>query len=138
MDIRFRILIADRNPRIRQFLKREFVSDGYHVLLARDSKEVASAIQRDNNLDLLVMDDEILTPDESQPLELLRNRIPPLPFIIHGYLIGDLRPKLASAAAALVKKTGNLEELKRAVKQVLHSEYPRMFDCAAASADSSR
>lgn len=138
MEIKFTILIADRNPRIRQFLKREFVSDGYQVLLAKNRDELVSTIWRDDTLDLLVVDDEILTPDESQVVQRLSNRIPPLSFIIHGYSIGGLHPKLANTAAALVKKTGDLEELKRAVKQALHGQYPRLFDPADMSVDSSR
>ena len=138
MEIRFTILIADRNPRIRQFLKREFITDGYHVLLAKNRDELASLIWRDDTLDLLILDDEILTSDELRVVQRLSNRIPPLPFIIHGYSIGGLHPKLANAAGALVKKTGNLEELKGAVKQVLHNQYPRLFDPAVTSAGSSR
>ena len=138
MEIKFTILIADRNPRIRQFLKREFVSDGYQVLLAKNRDELVSTIWRDDTLDLLVVDDEILTPDESQVVQRLSNRMPPLPFIIHGYSIAGLHPKLANAAAALVKKTGNLEELKGAVKQVLHSQYPRLCDPAATQTGSWR
>jgi DNA-binding NtrC family response regulator len=137
MEMRFTILIADPNPRIRQFLKREFVADGYHVLLAKNRDELASLIWRDDTLDLLIVDDEILTTDGLRVLQHLGNRIPPLPFILHGYSVEGLHPELANDAAAVVKKTGRLDELKEAVKQALHSQYPRLFDPAVTNAGSS-
>lgn len=128
MEIRFKILIADRNPRIRQFLKREFVSDGYHVLLAKDGNELAAAVSQDDALDLLIVDDEIMTQDGSRLVQLLNSRMPSLPFIIHSYLIEGIDPTVGSAAATFVKKTGSLEELKGSVKQLLSSRYPRLSD----------
>jgi CheY-like chemotaxis protein len=40
----FTILIADRNPNVRELLKRELVAEGYSVQLARSSREVLSCM----------------------------------------------------------------------------------------------
>lgn len=37
---KFTILIADRNSNVREFLKREMMTEGYRVRLAKDSREV--------------------------------------------------------------------------------------------------
>lgn len=138
METRFTILIADRNPRIRQFLKREFISDGYRVLLAGDGRELASSVSEDNTLDLLIVDDEIMTQEGSRLLRLLNSRMPSLPFIIHGYLIEGVDPTIESPSATVVKKTGSLEELKGSVKQLLSCRCPRFSGLDRGHADSSK
>lgn len=128
MKTSFTILIADRNPRIRQFLEREFVSEGYRVLLARDGSELAATIVQDDTIDLLIVDDEITTQGGAQLVQLLSRQAPTVPFIIHSYQIGGADPPIGTAGATVVKKTGSLEELKGSVKQLLGNRYPRLSD----------
>jgi DNA-binding NtrC family response regulator len=124
----FTILIADRNPRIRQFLMREFTEEGYRVLLAQDKDDLLRIIRRDDTLDLLILDDEMLVPEEARIVEQLANRVPHLPLIVHSFSAECTEESLAREAAALVEKKGNVGELKNAVDRVLHSEYPSRFD----------
>lgn len=130
MEKRFTILVADRNRRIRQFLMRELAAEGYRVLLAEDRNDLLRIIRRDDTLDLLILDDELLVPEESRILEQLANRIPRLPLILHSYSKECVEPSLAREAAALVEKKGNIGELKNTVDRVLHSERPFRFDPA--------
>ena len=122
------ILIADRNRHVRQFLKREFVADGYLVVLAENRYDLCRIINHEEVLDLLILDDEFLGPDESRMVEQLGSRIPPLPVILHSFSAETVDPSLVAAAAVLVEKTGNIEELKEAVRQVLRREYPCRSD----------
>ena len=128
MERIFTILVADRNRRIRQFLMRELAAEGYRVLLAEDKNDLFRMIGRDDTLDLLILDDELLVPEESQIVEQLGNRIPRLPFIVHSHSKECVETSLAREAAALVQKKGNIGELKNAVDRVLHSEHPSRFD----------
>lgn len=125
MEKKFTILVADRNRRVRQFLMREFAIEGYRVLLAEDKKDLSRIIRRDDTLDLLILDDEMLVPEESRIVEQLKNRIPPLPLIVHSFSTECVDPGLAHEAAVLVQKKGNIGELRNAVDRVLHSEVPR-------------
>jgi len=128
MEKRFTILIADRNRRIRQFLMREFAAEGYCVLLAEDKNDLLRIIQQDDTLDLLILDDEILSPEATRIVEQLGNRVPRLPLIVHSFSTECKEQGFAREAAALVEKKGNVGELKDAVDRVLHSEYPSRFD----------
>jgi DNA-binding response OmpR family regulator len=130
MERRLTILIADRNRRIRQFLMRELAVEGYRVLLAEDRNDLSRIIRRDDTLDLLILDDEMLVPEESRIVEQLRNRIPHVPLIVHSYSTECVEKSLAREAAALVQKKGDIGELKNAVGRVLHCEYPSRFDPA--------
>jgi len=128
MEERFTILVADRNRRIRQFLMRELAAEGYRVLLAEDRNDLLRIIRRDDTLDLLILDDELLVPEESRILEQLGNRVPRLPLILHSYSKECVELSVAREAAALVEKKGNIGELKHAVDRVLHSENPSGLD----------
>jgi DNA-binding response OmpR family regulator len=128
---RFTILIADRNRRVRQFLGREFVSAGYRVLVAGNGNELSGMIRQNDGLDLLILDEEILALNECGVLEQLENLIPPLPFIIHSFSPECLDSTLVGTAAALVKKEGDIEELKCAVRDVLSRPYPHRVNRVA-------
>jgi len=134
MERKFTILIADRNRRVRQFLMREFTAEGYGVLLAEDKEALLRIVQRDDTLDLLILDDELLVPEESRIVELLRNRIPHIPLIVHTFSTECVEQGLAREATALVEKKGNIGGLKDSVDRVLHSEYPCRFDPCRADA----
>lgn len=130
MEKRLTILVADRNRRIRQFLMREFAAEGYRVLLAEDKNDLLQIIRRDDTLDLLILDDELLAQEESRILEQLENRIPRLPLIVHSHSKECVEPSLAREAVALVEKKGNIGELKNTVDRVLHGGHPSRVDPA--------
>lgn len=98
------------------------------MLLAEDGNDLSQIIRRDNTLDLLILDDEILTLEGHRMVEQLGNRIPPLPFIIHSFSTECVDLSLARAAAASVKKDGNIEELKRLAEQVLRTDDRHRLD----------
>ena len=51
----FKVLIADRNRNIREFLQRELRTEGYKVLLACDARQVAKIMEIEAP-DLLILD----------------------------------------------------------------------------------
>lgn len=124
----FKILIAARNPRIRQFLEREFLAAGYGVVLAENGCDLRRIISQEYALDLLILDDELPGLAESRLVDELANRIPCLPFILHSFSTENADPGLVEAAAVIVEKTGNIEGLVQAVRDVLRSTYPSRFD----------
>lgn len=128
MKGRFTILIADRNVRIRQFLRREIASEGYRVFVAENAGELSSMIRKNEGLDLLILDDATLRLNESRVHGELENRIPRLPFILHSFSTESLDPWLVEDAAAFVEKTGKTEALLETIREVLREEYPSRFD----------
>lgn len=127
----FKILIAERNRRIRQFLEREFLAGGYRVALAESGSDLSRIVREDYVLDLLILDDELPGLAESRLVEEVANRIPSLPFILHGFSRESADLGLVEAAAVFVEKTGNIEGLIHAVREVLRSTYPSRFDSRA-------
>jgi len=47
------ILIADRNPHVREFIKREAAADGHRIDAAENGRELLRWIYRDETIDLV-------------------------------------------------------------------------------------
>jgi DNA-binding response OmpR family regulator len=72
------ILIADRNPHIRTFLKREMEAEGYGVRLAKNGSEVMKWAFGSYPLHLLIIDADLPDTDGLDTLKKLKNRMPSL------------------------------------------------------------
>jgi DNA-binding NtrC family response regulator len=111
----FNLLIVDRNPHIRNFLKREFQSEGYTVQLAKNSRELVDLIYGSEPIDLVIIDP--VFPDVSQLnlFKSLEDRVPPLPLVIHSDLDDYLESTSHISKAAFVPKRGSSSETLKGV-----------------------
>lgn len=124
----FTILIADRNRNVREYLRREFVSDGYSVKLAKDGREMISLIQEEPPPDLLIYDLEAPYLNGPDSLGALEDTRPLLPIIVYTFLTEHANHKAVKRAAAFLEKRGNdIDALKAAVAKVLGNCYPSRF-----------
>ena len=120
------LLIVDRNPHIRNFLKRELQTEGYHVRLARNAREVLNIIYSLEPIDLIIVDLDLPGANELNLLKCLEDRIPPLPFIIHSDLFYYSESTSHISKATFVPKQGSSSEtLKDVVWNLLKKSYPR-------------
>jgi DNA-binding NtrC family response regulator len=128
MQKEFNLLIVDRNPHIRNFLKREFHSEGYNIQLAKNGRELMDLLYSSAPIDLVIIDPDI--PDVSQLnlFKSLENRVPTLPFVIHSDLIDYLESTSHISKATFVPKRGSSSEtLKDVVLNLLKESYPKKF-----------
>lgn len=116
----FTILIADRNPRVRNLLKREIMEEGYRVRLAKNARDVLRWVYHYEPLDLLIIDPDLPDAEDTFMLKKLNNRIPALPVIVHGYFTDYNGHSAVLKAAVFVEKRGNsIEYLKKVVSDIL-------------------
>lgn len=127
MTTPFRILIADRNRHVREFLRREFREAGYSVQIARDGKEILMMLDVNEPPDILILDLEIPLLDGLEIVEVLHERVPPLPVVVHAFLAEHSNEPALKKAAALVEKKGDTNLLKKTVLEVLENYYPERF-----------
>ena len=117
----FTILIADRNPNVREFLKREMMAEGYRVRLAKDSREVLKWVFSQAPLDLLILDSDLPDASDVDIFEQLHDRIPQLPVVLHSLETDHANYTEALITTAFVEKQGNsVECLKKVVSQMLN------------------
>lgn len=118
----FELLIADRNPHVREFLKRELKAEGYRIRLAENGQEVLKGLYR-YEVDLLILDPDLPGAEESCLLKKIQNRIPCLPVVIHTFL-SDYIPDTFEAAALVEKKGNSVESLKQVLSDILKKTDP--------------
>lgn len=124
MNSRFRILIADRNRHVREFLRREFREDGFRAQVAKDVPEILMMIDVQDPPDLLILDLEAPDGDPLEILERLHAREPPLPVVIYSFFSEHSDKASLKRAAALVEKRADVDFLKKTVEKVLRIHYP--------------
>ena len=128
MADQFTILIADRNPHVREFLRRELISAGYRVQLAKDGREVLRMTRVDDPPALLILDLDMPYMSGLTILEELQKRKSPLPVVIHTLLTEHAKhPAVQRAAGFLEKRGDNIDGFKATVAQALRKCYPDRF-----------
>ena len=115
MQKKINLLIVDRNPHIRNFLKREFQSEGYNVKLAKNGRELMDLIYGSAPIDLVIIDPDIPDVSQSNLLKSLEDRVPPLPFVIHSDLFDYLESSIQISKATFVPKQGSSSEILKEV-----------------------
>ena len=123
----FTVLITDRNRHVRNFLRRELLSDGYHVEVAADGRDLLRKISIAKPPDLLILDLEIPYSGGPVILDRLRRIISGVPVIIHAFATEEASHPAVQRTAAFVEKMGNTDRLKATVLEVLKEYYPDRF-----------
>lgn len=120
----FKILVTDRNRRVRELLRRELAAAGYQVVVARDSREILLLIAGDDPPHLLLLDPEIFNFSEPQFLEQIQKLYPGLPVIIHTFLLDDFNHWQGLRGIVLLEKKEDIDLLKQVVAEVIDRNYP--------------
>lgn len=134
MKKEFNLLIADRNPHVRKFLRREMTAEGYQVRLAKSAREVLNRVYSSEPFDLIILDPDLSDASEVNLFERLEDRIPALPIVIHGFLIDYQESSTVNRSATFVAKQGNSSEtLKKVVYELLSKSHPKSLKTHAKS-----
>ena len=119
-----KILIADRNRHVRDFLRRELSAEGYQGEVARDGREMLGRINGEDPPHLLILDLEIPYLEEPEVWARLKDRKPPLPVVIHTFLPEYSTNLTLPIAATFLEKKGDTDLLKAVVAEVIEKHYP--------------
>lgn len=104
----FTILIADRNPNVRGFLKRELSADGFSVIMADSAQDLLRWTFGQTPVDLVLIDPDLPDMEQEALLDRINNRLPPIPIVIH-------------AISENIKKTGRIKDMVTYVEKGGHS-----------------
>jgi CheY-like chemotaxis protein len=116
----YNILIADRNPHVRELLRREMMLEGYQVKLAKTGLEVINYTSEQDFFDLLILDPDLPDIDKSFLLRKLGERIPPLPVVVHSLLSENGEQQDIFTTVTFVEKKGSsIDHLKKIVAEIL-------------------
>lgn len=121
MKQKFNILIAEKNPHVRELLKREMIADGYRVRLAENARQLFNWIRHNEHIDLLVVDPDLPDTDVSSFITELHDRFPLLTVVIHTFTSNYQDNLETLRVFPFVEKGGSsIECLKKVVFDILH------------------
>jgi len=121
LEAEFTILVADRNPHVRELLKREMMAEGYRVATAKDSREVLQRVYSQEPLDLLIFDLDLPDAGDAEIIGRLNDRIPRLPIVLHSFQSDHSNCPSGNMNTIFVEKRGNsIERLKKVVSKLLN------------------
>lgn len=114
------ILIADRNPHIRKFLRRELCGSGHRVRSVDSARDLLQIIYSDISIDLLVLDPDFPLMDTGELARKIFDRIPPIPVVLHCVQSADELLCFDEDNAVHIEKNGHsVEILKETIHRIL-------------------
>ncbi|MBU2513629.1 response regulator [bacterium] len=113
------ILVIDDDKNIRELLSLEFEDLGYSVRTAGSGFD-GIQILKDKAVDLVILDIKMPGMDGIEALEKIMSIHKELPVVIHSAYSHYKENYLTWSAMAYVVKSGNLEELKNTVQNLLN------------------
>ncbi|MFZ5571554.1 MAG: response regulator [Thermodesulfobacteriota bacterium] len=117
----FTILIADRNPHVRELLKRELTDSGYRIHLAKTAQEVVDVAFRSEPPDLLILDPDLPDNGRLSPLRKLKECAPALPLVLHLHSPDTTAGLEGLLVCGIIEKTGNsIENVKKTVAELFN------------------
>jgi CheY-like chemotaxis protein len=121
------ILIADRNPRVRDFLRRELSKEGYRVELAESPAELLGGAAHSDPPDLLIVDPDFPGSDAPALVQGLKRRFPQTVVVVHTHdvLAGSLAAVVAAGGSRVIEKRGSsVEALKQLASELAAYRFP--------------
>lgn len=123
MTKKYHIIIADRNPRIRDYLTRELSGEDYQVFPVKTVEQLRNWIIHHYPLDLLVLDPCFLEDDADKDLEDLLEQIPSVPVIFHCLPTDNPAIKRQRLQPVYIEKSGtSVITLKQNIHSLFQSD----------------
>ena len=121
MTNKWTILVVDRNPHVRDYLKRELEHAGYCTFRAENCRELFFRLKTPCLFDLIVIDPDLPDMEEEQLFQNLQSLHPQIPVVIHTFIANYLPWCNVLIQAEFVEKDGNsIEKLKAAIGRHLY------------------
>ena len=117
------ILITERNPHVREFLKREMEAEGYVVRSAVNGKELLDHVYLNQPLDVIIIDPDMPDVNVPETLKLLRDRVPQVTIVLHTFFADYEEYGKVLDEAIFVEKQGNsIVGLKQVIQSNLKTK----------------
>jgi DNA-binding NtrC family response regulator len=123
-----RVLIVEPNPRMRDFLRREFSKLNFLVEGVASGEDLFSRLDSGEKVHVVVFAMDIPGNTDGVLQQQLVTNYPDIPVILNAYLEDLPDSPFLRKVAAMVEKSGNPENLIRMVSRVLERYYPDLVE----------
>jgi DNA-binding response OmpR family regulator len=114
-----KILIVDDEEEIRSLYQSELEIEGYHAYSVASGDEAVEFIDKNSNLDLVILDIKMNEMDGLEVLENIRTRANKVPVILNSAYSTYKSNFTSWLADAYLVKSSDLSELKDKVRELL-------------------
>lgn len=114
MTNQYLILVADRNPRIRDFVQRELKAEGYRVYTVANLDQLKNWVSRPGQLDILVIDPNMSGLENRKELEGMLISRPAMPVIFHSAAPESIDPANCKRPVIYIEKSGQSVDVIKA------------------------
>lgn len=114
-----RILVVDDESAICKLYQKEFLEDGYDVVLAKNGQEALDKVESNRNIDLVILDIKMEGMDGLVVLNELRGKTKEIPVILNSAYSVYKSDFTSWLADAYLVKSYDLTELKEKVRELL-------------------
>jgi two-component system response regulator (stage 0 sporulation protein F) len=112
-----KILCADDEMAIRLLVEETFKDEGFEVYCAKDGSEALDILEREKNINIVILDIKMERMDGIEELRQIKARSPDLPVILYT-AYGEYKQDFATwHSDEYIVKSADLSELISAVKQ---------------------
>ena len=113
----FHIMVTDVNHHVRDYLKRELEKEAYNVSCANSGIEAYKALCSSSTvLDWIILDPELLSPDEHSLLKKLVNQNSSVQIIIHTYDDVMTRQIVGNNVHFVLKGASSIKSIKEKIR----------------------
>ena len=117
---RIHLLIAERNSRVREFLKSELGIEGYIVWSVANDSELLDYVNKNKPMDLIILDPDLPVVNVPKTLKILKNRVPKVIIVLHAFYKGCEEYGNLLDDVIFVEKQGNsVVDLKQVILESL-------------------
>jgi DNA-binding NarL/FixJ family response regulator len=112
----FTILIADRNPNVRDFLGRELAREGYTVREAASADALLRLASARQPVHLVILDPDLPGAAPQALLQQLSSRLPRVPLVLHVHdprAAYGIAPRSDDPTLVVEKSGGSIVRLKQ-------------------------
>ncbi|CCH47927.1 response regulator [Pseudodesulfovibrio piezophilus] len=121
-----KIIIVDRNPRMRDFLRREFAKRNFAIEGVSCVTELFFKLETAPLPHVVILDIDTSESSGRDLLHQMEKRFPQIPLILHTYLQDLPDDTTLYQVTAMVEKNGNPEKLTSMVTAVFAELYPEL------------
>ena len=114
------ILVVDDDEAIRTLLQEELADEGFNVIIATDARDALKMVET-KPLDLVILDIRMPGMDGLEALPRILGLKEGLPVILHTAYTQYQESFMSWAADAYLVKSSDLTELKKKVKELVHT-----------------
>ena len=122
MKKKLKVVVSDRNPNVRELLKREMIKEGHRVLIARNARELQNLVCQHKNVNILILDPNLAYLNEVNIYEKINSRTSPILLIIHSFPYNNNRNAFPNNTLYVEKGENSIEQIKMEINKSLKYE----------------